>query len=780
MNKSSMKKKFMYSHINSVSPYLKKYCTKRLRGVSQLWVYSALALFSNGAHTAEAISPISTPVPSTIETITVSGTKTSRQINEIASSVTRIQAEQIDAIAANDIRDLLRYEPGIAVEGNGRFGLAGFNIRGVNGDRVLILLDRVPIADEFSFGPALSSRRDFVDIDLIASVDIVRGPASTLYGSDAIGGVVAFTSKDPIDLLEDGDRFASRVKAGFASQANDYLGNVMLAGVLDEDEKWQWLFNTSIRRSDEVESFFSDELTGSDRKSTDPQSIDGQTLLTKLIYQPNLHHRLELTLDALEQDADTSILSEVGNVVRGTAILESVGMDQQKRQRLSAEYTFTNDADSHFKRLSLLAFYQQSETDQISLTQRQNLASEPNTGLVNRSRDSHFEQQIAGLQLQMDHQFSTALLEHYLIYGLSLEQTDSEALREGQSIDALSNQNIPEFTIFPARDFPPSQLNEYSLFIQDEITLFNGALTLSPGIRYDKFELTPEQDALFETSNPGVEIAPFDDSEFSVKLGAIYRFNEDLSLWYQFAEGFRIPPMDDVNVGFTNFAGGYTSLANPDLLPEIVVSNELGLRVSTDAFDFSISAYINDYDNFIESLALNGFNPATGLLEFQARNIDEVEIRGVDASATWFVGESFESMANWMFRVSYSKQKSEDKATGAELDSILPAQSVLGISYGALDAPWRIELAATHSEEANIVENTADAPAFFVAPSYTLFDLLGHYELSPNIRINGGIFNLFDKEYYLASEVRGRTESENLGRFSSPGRNASVNIVVNF
>ena len=81
-----------------------------------------------------------------LEVITVSATKTSRNINEIAANVTRITAQDIDAIGATTIRDILRYEPGVSVEGGGRFGLSDFNIRGINGDRVLILLDGIPVA----------------------------------------------------------------------------------------------------------------------------------------------------------------------------------------------------------------------------------------------------------------------------------------------------------------------------------------------------------------------------------------------------------------------------------------------------------------------------------------------------------------------------------------------------------------------------------------------------------------------------------------------------------
>lgn len=714
----------------------------------------------------------------TIESITITATKTSRHINEIASNVTRIQSEVIDAISANNIRDLLRYEPGVSVEGSGRFGLEGFNIRGINGDRVLILLDGVPIADEFSFGPALSSRRDFIDIDLISSVDIIRGPASTLYGSDAIGGVVAFNTKDPADLLAPNEAIAGRVKIGYAGQANEYLGNLMLAGANDNQQTWQWLINASVRRADETKSFFDDARTGSARTASDPQDNNGNNVLAKLIYSPKGPYRVEISADKLNQKSDTQLLSEQGTIISDMLVLSSVGKDQRTRERISIDYTFENDVVSHFKRFTLLAFSQRSETEQFSLTQRQQMQG---SQVILRSRDSQFKQDIIGAQLQFDHAFSVSdHIENYLIYGAMFEKTESNGLRNGQSVTADNNQVIPEFSIFPARDFPPTELTEYSVFIQNEISLLSGALTLSPGLRYDEFSLVPELDAIFSASNPSVEVANFKDSEISAKLGVTYRLNKQYSLWYQYAEGFRIPPMDAVNVGFANFIGGYTSLANPELQPESVISHELGFRAAVNAFDASFSVYQNRYDNFIEPLALLGFNRQTNLLEFQARNVEQVKINGVDASLTWYVGESFSAASNWILRASYSKQDSEDTSTGDELESILPAQSVIGLSYGNYDAKWRFELAATHSERGNALNNMHDMPAFFVAPSHTLIDILGHYQLTRNTRINLGLFNLFDKEYYLASEVRGRTQEENLGRFSAPGRNISMNVVVNF
>jgi hemoglobin/transferrin/lactoferrin receptor protein len=322
-------------------------------------------------------------------------------------------------------------------------------------------------------------------------------------------------------------------------------------------------------------------------------------------------------------------------------------------------------------------------------------------------------------------------------------------------------------------------LKERSLFIQDEMQFLDGKLLLSPGLRYDSYSLTPSIDELFVSANPGVEVSEFDDSQVSKKLGIVYDLNEQYKVWMQYSEGFRIPPMDDVNIGFTNFAGGYTSLANPDLLPESVESYEIGLRGLGEYLTWSVSAFSNDYDNFIESLSVRGFNPMTRLLEFQATNIESVEITGVEGQLTWFVGDALNSSHDWQVRVSHSTQNSEDKATGAELDSILPAQTVFGIQYQDYDSPWHAELMLTNTQEANAISDDQSNP-FFVAPSFTTLDLLGHIQISDNIRLNAGVFNITDKQYWLASEVRGRGLDEDLSRFTSAGRNFSVNVIAHF
>ncbi len=159
------------------------------------------------------------------ETIVVVGTRSERSIDEVAASVSLRTSEDIERELARDIADLVRFEPGVTVGGTGsRFGLGGFNIRGIEGNRVLTLVDGVRVSDEFSFGPFLSARRDFVDIDSLSRAEIARGPISSLYGSDALGGVVAFTTKRPRDYLTEGDDTHLGAKLGYSSADSSVVG----------------------------------------------------------------------------------------------------------------------------------------------------------------------------------------------------------------------------------------------------------------------------------------------------------------------------------------------------------------------------------------------------------------------------------------------------------------------------------------------------------------------------------------------------------------------------
>ena len=125
-----------------------------------------------------------------LDQIVVVAHKSERSVRDIAANVTVLTAEEINANLATSVADMFRYSPGVDYEAAGsRFGTEGINIRGIGGNRVAILVDGVPMSDQFDVGSFSNATRDFLNAGLVNRVEVLHGPASALYGSAAIGGV---------------------------------------------------------------------------------------------------------------------------------------------------------------------------------------------------------------------------------------------------------------------------------------------------------------------------------------------------------------------------------------------------------------------------------------------------------------------------------------------------------------------------------------------------------------------------------------------------------------
>ncbi|MBL4673548.1 MAG: TonB-dependent hemoglobin/transferrin/lactoferrin family receptor, partial [Arenicella sp.] len=698
-----------------------------------------------------------------------------------------IDAEQIQREIANNIDDFVRYEPGVSVAGGGRFGLSSFSIRGVGGDRVLTLVDSTPTADEFSFGPFLSSRRDFVDIDALKSVEIVRGPGSSVYGSNAIGGVVNFITKDPIDYLGDksfsqGNRsFSGSAKVGYSS-VNQSINTTVLAAF--GNQTWSGMVVGTLREGSETKTFFSDNSTGAGRRSQNPQDSENNNVYAKLVYAPSDSQSLTLVAERFAADSETNVLSAAGTFSRGVLTNSQIGVDERSRERLSLDYRVSTNA-TLFDSVSLLAYVQSSDAKQNTQAERLSQGA-----IQDRSRNSFYQQENLGFRAQMVKGFEVGSVSHELIYGVDYDQSDSITLRVGNTVDRASGAQLPEFTNFPTRDFPNSEYTSIGAFIQDDISLLDGRLHLIPALRYDNFELEPTVDAIYLSGNTGSPTPEgFDESELSAKIGVVYELSDSWSAFAQYAEGFRAPPLDAVNTGFTNFVGGYTTLPNPDLRPERGESVEFGLRRYSDAGSLEFTIYQNRYEDFIESLSVRGFNPVTGLLEFQARNLDEAEISGFELKTNYNLGQVLTSLNGFNIRAAYAYSDGENKQTDTPLNSIDPQQLVIGVGYAPVSEKWSIEAVVVASDRKSISDIDASslqargAPVItpFETPGFTTLDLIGHYEINDNAKINWGIFNLTDKAHFQWSEEFVQDPvATNFDRLTEPGRNYSVTVKVNF
>ncbi len=193
------------------------------------------------------------------------------------------------------IADLIRYEPGVSVGGTGsQWGLQGFTIRGIGGNRVVVVMDGVRVPDQFSFGPFLNARRDVVDIASLSKVEIMRGPVSVLHGSDALGGVVAYTSKRVSDRMRDGKSWFAEGKYRFDGSSNN--STIGLALGFQTERVAGGMFIDS-ERGNETQTAGNLDVNGPQREVPDPSDISSDNIVAKLSVFVNPMHTVILTLE---------------------------------------------------------------------------------------------------------------------------------------------------------------------------------------------------------------------------------------------------------------------------------------------------------------------------------------------------------------------------------------------------------------------------------------------------------------------------------------------------
>jgi hemoglobin/transferrin/lactoferrin receptor protein len=733
-------------------------------------------VFPVHAETAAAPTP---EIYDELDRIIVSATLSAKAVKDVAGESSVILREEMDRQLVQDLRDLMRYEPGVSVLGRGRFGIGSIAIRGLDGNRVRIEVDGVGAPDAFSIGSFSNAGRDFVDLDNLKRVEIVRGSASALYGSDALGGVVSFVTKDPGDYFadaRDGTYFGLK---GLYDSADRQSSESLTAAMRSGDHGLMAVYTH--RDGHAINNKGTVDSRDGRRTRPDPIDTSSDALLAKYVHTSG--ERVErVTLDASRSTSQTNSLSSLGDRAVGPTQVRVSRMDAddtKERGRLSFEQELPLSA-GFADRLDWRVFVQTAKTQQDTFEDRASLVGGAAVRPVSRYRRFDYEQRESGIEAVARKAIEGTSVRHDIAYGVEYTGGRIREERDGFQRDlttgAITNVVSPD--VFPVRDFPLTDTTSYAVFAQDDIAFADGRFHLIPGVRYDSFSIDPRTDPVFAADNPGVAPVDLDADHVSPKLAAIWQFTDALSVYAQYAAGFRAPPYSDVNVGFTNFQQGYTALPNPNLKPETSRGVEIGLRGSGEIGYFSVAAYRNRYRDFIESLAFIGTDPATGLMLFQSRNLNRVDIRGAEARGGLHLSAFAPALDGWEVRTSLAWAKGDDRTAGTPLTSVDPAKAVVGIAYDA--ERWGAELAGTFVARKNRLAAAATGAQPFRAPGYSTLDLYVHVTPLDNLEVYAAATNLTDRHYWQWGDVRGFTASPTIDRYSMPGRAASVGFKLSF
>ena len=690
-------------------------------------------------------------------TMVVIASKIARPISHVAGSVAVIDATDIQQNIVQNMDELLRFQPGINVARAGtRFASEGINIRGIGGNRVAMEIDGVPIQSQFSISNFSNTGRDTLEVESVKRIEILNGPASTLYGSRAIGGVMVVTTWDPQDLVQ-GASTGFRGKAGYNSVDDSRM---VSAGAAWQDQNTGLMAFYTHRDGHQADNQANPQF------QDDSQDWDTDSLLVKYVWESSAGNHLTLKYNGFRQEALTDLRSVLG-LGRFSNTTKLSGDDNSHSNALSADFSFsTNWLDSGVARL----FYQDASVQQDTFETR--IGRRP----VEIGRQFSFDESVAGFELLGFRQFQTDNTAQYLGFGLEYQQNELSEQRDATSTDLGSGTqtNILLGEVFPTRDFPQTKTREFGLFINNEIQLGNSGWSLIPGLRYDNYRLTPHRDSIFDTNNADVLLSNISEQGISPKLGLVYHFNSHWNLFGQYAHGFRAPPSQDVNRALFLPFFKFRVLPNPDLNSETSDGLELGIRKNSPTSEFSFSVFHTQYDDFIESAALVGFDPTSGELQFQSRNITNARIYGAEihwkhSLENYVQGLRFEGGVYW------SRGKNLD--TEQPLNTVSPAQLVAGLNWHSPKQRFRTALMATFSDSQDHIDQTE--AEHFATPSYGLLDLTAGWRISDSMQLEVGVFNLLDKKYWRWSDVSRFTPDDPIIEvLSRPGRNISLNFKV--
>ena len=724
-----------------------------------------------------------------LQQVTISATRQEQDVSSVPGTVTVHTREELDRNNVNSIKDLVRYEPGVSVGGTGqRSGITGYNIRGIDGDRVLTQVDGVQVPDGFFNGPYAQTNRNYVDPEIVKRVEILRGPASVLYGSNAIGGAVSYYTLDPNDIIKPGQDVGARLKTGYSSADESWLTSGTVAGRTGD---FDGLLHLSQRNGHETESYGETGGTGLNRTEANPEDVRTTNILAKLGWDYAENGRFGLTYEHYKDDRDTNQLSAVGgpfNAGRGFGFYKArSGNETITRERFGLEHRFGLDS-ALANNIKWTLNYQIAKTDQST----QEIYAPSRTVLRNRNTTYKDRQWV--FDAQADKAFAVAATDHLVTYGTTFKQDKVTGLRTGDGTclsvgGACRVIGAPSAadTLTPASDFPDPTINTYSLFAQDQISWNNW--TFVPGLRYDYTQLKPQLTERFlatadQSGNGEVNDSTKTWHRLSPKFGTTYQFNDHYTWYGQYAEGFRTPSAKALYGRFENTSGGYQVAPNPNLEPEKSKSYETGLRGQFEAGNFDVAVFYNKYRDFINE---NAITPGYDELTFQSNNIKHATIKGVELKGRLNL-DTFGAPDGLYTQGSLSYLYGRNDDSGEPLNSINPLTGVFGLGYdqdkyGAL-LSWTLVKRKDRVDSTNF--NTPDGTSTqFKTPGYGVLDLAGFYKVTDDVTVNAGLYNLTNKKYWQWDDVRGYdsvgeasvTQPANLDRLTQPGRNFSVNLV---
>ncbi|RBQ30822.1 TonB-dependent receptor [Arcobacter sp. FW59] len=653
-----------------------------------------------------------------------------QNIADAAATISVITAEEIEKKSFTDVTDVLKNVPGVYVNGGG--SNQSISIRGMSADYTLYLIDGRPMQDNQAFSPNGSHAGNPINflppLEAIERIEVIRGPASSLYGSNAMGGVINIITKKHSDKVT-ANINVEYLKADSSNKVNNDSKNVstfinvpvvkdllsvqLTAGILDTDE------------SDYASSGALKAGSDPDYKRT---NVGGKVILT-----PNEHNTITAgyTYKIQERTSNPgkSIASESnfrGSTANGYSVDTNGNILDSNGRAVGW--------DGSISRGTVTGKQKNSPSFQKSINYNYDLTHELKYGefLLNsyltyeKSQNPTRANSRTGNGIEMDTITANS-------QGTYFFDTNSLTIGANYKKENLEDGATNAITVGGVTDDSITKMERYqwALFAEDTWSVTDDlALTLSG--RFDRNE--------------------FFGSNFSPKAYAVYSLTDNLNLKGGVTTGYKAPSLRQAAPNFAGISGGggpaVAMVGNPDLKPEKSRNYELGFAYDNPDLGLggSLMVFQTDYKNKVQSRDGTDILPGDakqywykgeyygGGVKFY-ENVDKAEIKGLELTTDW------EILDNLKYRHSYTYTDSEQKSganVGKPLNNISKHMFNAGLDFD-VSSKWLLWT------QANYRGKTIGTSAGVQTPSYTFVDLGTVYKYDEKLQFSAGVYNIANK-----------------------------------
>lgn len=662
-----------------------------------------------------------------LDPITIIATKTEEQAIDTLAGVSVVRQGQLQQLMPSRTSDVLFGLPSVWWQERGDSPESSINIRGLQDfGRVAVLIDGA--RQNFQRSGHNASGTFFLEPELLAGLDIVRGPVANIYGSGAIGGVASFRTKDADDILKPGQTWASQNHAMGTTNRGQLLGSTFFAA--RPNANLDMIIGGTYRNRSDYEDGHGVVLPNS--------AFDATSGLAKITTRPWEGHEIKFTGLAYDTGYQTGQQFPNQESVYNTNVKNNIATARWKYGR-PQDRLFNWDAN---------VYWTNTEQNQTKIGNgTPGSMGNPITGFVGDPRSFGIE--TIGFDVNNTSRFDSGPFRHALTLG-------GDGFRDDvNNVDATGSGAITT---------PNGQRTVTGAFAQ-WIMNYSSWLEVIGAVRYDSYELTSAG-----TSNSGDHVSP----KVTVGVTPINGF----TVYGTYAEGYRAPAVTETlvagahppfAVGFPNL---FTFVPNPNLQPEIGVTKEIGVNLkyndvlgAGDAFRGKFNVFRNDISDFIDLFTYGppvlacppgvpifvcqgGFVPWIEVNSYslaQYRNVANARIEGVEMEMNYDAGD-------WYLGLAGQHLRGTDETNGQPLGTIQPDQftTTLGFRFFDRKLTTAIRWNAVAAKKAQDIPDRDNngIPDYLPTAAYNLFNFYLGYQPTEDVLASFSIDNLLN-EYYV-------------------------------